>query len=130
MSNLSIAGNQLTLVYDGECPFCARYVAMTRLRASAGSLTILNAREPHQLIEELIADGYDLDDGMVLKAGDKIYHGDQAVHALALLSSRIGWFNRLNFLVFRSETLSRVLYPILRARRNTVLRLLRRQKIH
>lgn len=122
--------SQLTLVYDGECPFCARYVAMTRLRDSAGSLSIINAREPHPIVNALIADGYDLDDGMVLKAGDTIYHGDRAIHALALMSSQVGWFNRLNFLVFRSSALSRFLYPIMRAGRNTVLRLLRRQKIH
>ena len=48
---------------------------------------------------------------------------------LALMSSRAGWFNRLNFLVFRSRTLSRLLYPILVLGRRLLLRLLGRSPL-
>jgi len=120
----------LTLVYDGECPFCTRYASMVRLRDSAGSLKILNAREPHAEVDQLTSAGFNLDDGMVLKVGDTVYHGDEALHAVAMLSSRVGWFNRLNYLVFRSSGLSKVLYPALRAGRNLALKLLGREKIH
>ena len=129
MSQSAATENPLTLVYDGECPFCTRYVSLMRLRQSAGDVELINAREPHQLVEQLIASGYDLDEGMVLKSGGNIYHGDRAIHVLALMSGRAGWFNRLNYLIFRSRTLSRVLYPILRAGRNATLVLLRRKKI-
>ena len=122
--------NGLTLVYDGECPFCTRYASMVRLRDSAGSLEILNARDSHPLVEQLAGSGFNLDDGMVLKVGDAVYHGDQALHAVAMLSSRVGWFNRLNYLVFRSSSVSGVLYPVLRAGRNLALRMLGRKKIH
>ncbi len=119
----------LTLVYDGECPFCTRYVSLMRLRESAGSVQLLNAREDHPVVEQLLESGFDLDDGMVLKSGGNIYHGDQAIHALALMSGKVGWFNRLNYVIFRSRLLSRLLYPILRAGRNTTLRLLGRPPI-
>lgn len=66
---------------------------------------------------------------MVLKLGGRYYHGADCIHALALLSSSSGLFNRINAKVFRSPQLSRVLYPVLRAGRNTVLRLLGRTKI-
>ena len=129
MSAPSNSDDYLTLVYDGECPFCTRYVTLMRLRESAGTVQLLNARDPHPFVEELLEAGFDLDDGMVLKSGSNIYHGDRAIHALALMSGRVGWFNRLNFLVFRSPMLSRWLYPLLRAGRNATLRLLGRSRI-
>lgn len=130
MNKLSSNDNSLTLIYDGECPFCTRYVTMMRLRESAGKVQLLDARTPHPLVDQLVNSGFDLDDGMVLMSGDNVYHGDSAVHALALMSGRVGWFNRLNYFIFRSERLSRLIYPILRAGRNATLRLLQRQKIH
>jgi len=48
---------------------------------------------------------------------------------LALLSTPSSGFNRLNAALFRSPTASRLLYPVLRAGRNAVLRLLGRGKI-
>ena len=36
---------KLTLLYDGDCPVCNRYVAMIRLREQFGELLLLNARE-------------------------------------------------------------------------------------
>lgn len=120
----------LTLIYDGECPFCTRYAALMRVQQSAGELLMLNARDDHPVVKQLINSGVNFDDGMVLMVGETVYHGDQAVHALAMLSSRAGWFNRLNYLLFRSAGLSKILYPPLRFGRNLALRLLGRKKIH
>ena len=117
------------LVYDGDCPFCSRYVQYLRLREAAGPVRLVNAREGGPLVDELQRAGLDLDEGMVLKVGGRYYHGADCIHALALLSSGSGLFNRINAKVFRSPQLSRVLYPVLRAGRNTVLRLLGRTKI-
>jgi predicted DCC family thiol-disulfide oxidoreductase YuxK len=117
------------LVYDGDCPFCSRYVQYLRLRQAAGQVRLVNAREGGPLVDELMRAGLDLDEGMVLKLGGRYYHGADCIHALALLSSGSGLFNRINARVFRSPHLARVLYPVLRAGRNTVLRLLGRTKL-
>ena len=71
----------------------------------------------------------DLDEGMVLMLDGQIYHGADCINRLALLSSNAGLFNRFNRIMFRSETLSRVMYPVLRAGRNTTLRLMGRRAI-
>jgi hypothetical protein len=61
---------------------------------------------------------------------DGVYHhGADAVHVLALLSSPIGAFNRLNARIFSSRTVSRLLYPALRFGRNASLRLLGRPNL-
>lgn len=117
------------IVYDGDCPFCARYVRMLRLRDALGNIQLIDARSGHEMAHRVIAAGLDLNDGMALIDGDKIYHGDECINRLALMSTPSGVFNRINALIFRSETASRLLYPILRSGRNTVLMLLGRSKI-
>lgn len=125
--NPKVAANWL--LYDGECPFCSRYVRHVRLRDAVGSITLANAREHPALVEEVQRLGFDVDTGMVLKLDGNYYHGADCIHALALLTTPAGWFNRLNSVVFRSSTVSRVLYPVLRAGRNLTLRLLGRSRL-
>ncbi|MET0532836.1 MAG: DUF393 domain-containing protein [Steroidobacter sp.] len=117
------------LLYDGECPFCSRYVRHVRLRDAIGQITLANAREHTALVDEVRRLGFDVDTGMVLKLDGNYYHGADCIHALALLTTPSGWFNRVNSLVFRSATASRILYPVLRSGRNLTLRLLGRTKL-
>lgn len=117
------------VVYDGECPFCSRYVRMLRLRKAAGSVILLDAREPHPVVEKLKAAKIDLDEGMALVNGNQISYGAECVHKLALMSTPHDWFNRVNYWIFQSPTASRLLYPALRAGRNATLRMLGRKKI-
>lgn len=118
-----------SLVYDGDCPFCSRYVRYLRMRETLGVVHLVNAREGGPLVDELAGAGLDLDGGMVLKMGGRYYHGADCIHALAMLSSGSDRFNRINAAIFRSPTLSRLLYPVLRAGRNVVLKGLGRGKI-
>jgi predicted DCC family thiol-disulfide oxidoreductase YuxK len=125
----AMPGGEAWLVYDGECPFCSAYVRYVRVKESLGKLHLINAREPHPLVDEVRAQGLDLDEGMVLKLGGRYYHGADCINVLASLSTASGTFNRLNAALFRSPTASRYLYPVLRAGRNTVLRLLGRRRL-
>jgi len=124
------AKSEASIVYDGECPFCSRYVELVRLREAIGPVTLINARSGGALVDEVRAAGFDLDGGMVLKLDGRLYHGADCIHMLAMLSTPSGWFNRLNAAVFRSSGVSKLLYPVLRAGRNTVLRLLGRSKLN
>ncbi|MDH3646697.1 MAG: DUF393 domain-containing protein [Gammaproteobacteria bacterium] len=122
--------HELLLVYDKQCPFCDAYCRLVRVREAAGKLRLIDARDGGSQVDRITAMGLDVDEGMVLIAGDELYYGSDAIHALALLSSRSGLFNRFNFLVFQSKVLSRVLYPVLRAGRNLALKLLGRSRIN
>ncbi|MFO1070638.1 MAG: DCC1-like thiol-disulfide oxidoreductase family protein [Geminicoccaceae bacterium] len=125
MSDAAAAGDGAWLVYDGECPFCRRYAALVRLRQSVGEVRLVDARAGGPLVREVEAAGLDLDEGMVLKVGGRLYHGADCIHAIALLASPSGPFNRLNAAIFRSSRLAALLYPLLRAGRNAALRLRR-----
>ncbi len=119
----------LKLLYDGECPVCTRYVAMLRLREQFGELRLMNAREesPERTrVEDL---GLDLNQGFALFVDEELYFGDRAIHALAMMSSKSGIFNRMNYFVFSHASLSRVLYPVLATGRRILLKLLGRDLI-
>lgn len=120
---------EAALVYDGDCPFCSRYVKLLRLRDSIGPVALINAREGGPRVERLRKLGYNLDGGFVLEWEDKIYYGADAINRLALLSTRSSLFNKVNAFVFRSRTASKVLYPVLRAGRDLTLFLMGRSKL-
>ncbi|MEL6227378.1 MAG: DCC1-like thiol-disulfide oxidoreductase family protein [Pseudomonadota bacterium] len=117
------------LLYDGECPFCARFAAYTRLRETVGTLRLVNARDGGSEADEARAAGLVIDEGMVLKLDGRLYHGDACLNRLALLSSRSGFFNRMNYWAFRSPTFARLSYPVLKNGRALALRLLGRGKM-
>lgn len=118
------------LVYDKECPACDYYCNLARIPASAGSLVLVNARDGGPLMDEITAAGLDIDQGMVLKVGDKLYYGSDALHSLSLMSTRSGIFNRMTFVFFRSKKVAAALYPVLRSCRNLLLKSLGKSKIN
>lgn len=120
----------ITLVYDGDCPVCRNYTQHLSIKQAAGTFELLNARDNPPIVQEINALNLDMDEGFVLKIGDRFYHGADAIHTLALLSTGTGVFNRMNFLVFRSKTLSRLLYPILKTGRAMLLAMLGNSKLN
>ena len=121
---------ELLLVYDKECPACNNYCQAIRIRESVGKLTIVNARDDSDIVREITRLGLDIDQGMVLKVGKQLYYGAEAVHALALISSRNGYFNRINHWIFKSKSISRILYPFLKLLRNMLLKIKGVKKIN
>lgn len=117
-------------MYDKDCPACDNYCQVVRIRESIGELKIINAREDSEVLEEVTQLGLDIDQGMVLKMGGVIYYGADAIHALALISSRSGLFNKLNYWLFKSKRASAILYPLLRFFRNLLLKMLGKTKIN
>ena len=119
----------ITIVYDGECPFCSRYIGMLRLRDAVGPVQLIDARSRDPAVARLQRMGYDLNDGMVVEYAGRTHHGADGLNLLALLSTGSGTFNRINAAVFRSTTASKLLYPALRLGRNLTLRALGRRQI-
>jgi predicted DCC family thiol-disulfide oxidoreductase YuxK len=121
---------EILLVYDQECPACNAYCQVVTIRESVGDLRIVDARENSEVMEEITSQGLDIDQGMVLKMGGQLYFGADAIHALALIGSRSGIFNRINYWMFKSKTASSILYPMLRFCRNLLLKILGKTKIN
>ncbi|MDZ7804861.1 DCC1-like thiol-disulfide oxidoreductase family protein [Thiohalophilus sp.] len=121
---------EILLVYDKQCPLCDAYCRLVRIRRDVGRLTIVDARENSEILREITDNRLDIDQGMVLKMGDRLYYGSDAIHALALISSRSGFFNRFNYWLFKSRRVSAWLYPVFRFFRNLLLKILGKTKIN
>ncbi len=93
-------------------------------------LTLIDARSPSPIIEEIESQGFDLDEGVVLKVGGKYYAGATAMKALAEISSDASWYGRLNRWIFQPGHRARLIYPLLRSARGVLLKLLGRPKIN
>jgi predicted DCC family thiol-disulfide oxidoreductase YuxK len=124
------AASEIVVVYDWDCPACDTYCRLVRIPRSVGTLRLVNAREPSTVMDEITQAGLDIDQGVVVKMGGQLYYGAEAIHILALTSSRSDLFNKLSYYAFRSDTLSRILYPALRTCRNLLLKVMRKTKIN
>jgi predicted DCC family thiol-disulfide oxidoreductase YuxK len=112
------------LVYDGECPLCNVYCQHARVSEAVGRLHLVDAREPGALMDEITAAGLDIDQGMVLKFENVMYYGPEAIRMLTLLSTPSGYFNRVSYWFFGGTKRARIFYPLSKAVRNLVLKLL------
>lgn len=117
-----------TIIYDGDCPFCARYTQLLALREVA-DVELVNAREHEAVARELQAEGFDLDSGMVAVIDGRRLHGAEAMRAISTLVPSRTMFTRLNRFLLRSPAVARALYPMLRLGRSATLRILGRDKI-
>jgi predicted DCC family thiol-disulfide oxidoreductase YuxK len=110
------ASASLRIYYDGECPFCTRYVSLLRLRKT-GKIELIDLRKHGRTRRELESSGFDVDRGMVVETGGRRYGGADAMAYLAALTSPSDLLNRLNRILFSSRVASTLLYPVLRSGR-------------
>ncbi|CAM8644653.1 Protein of unknown function DUF393 [Oxalobacteraceae bacterium] len=111
---------RLLIVYDGACPFCSAYTGLLQLREQM-YVELLSARSDDARIDGFRAAGYRLDEGMLLQMNGEVYAGAEAMHRLAILSTRGGLLNRLQRFVFARRWLAHALYPWLRVGRRLAL---------
>lgn len=112
-------------VYDGECPICLMGASLYKVRQAVGALHTVDARTEHEhpLLQEVYEAGLNLDDGMVIKYKDSLYQGDEALHIMAQLGDKRGFFNHINNSLFQSKRMATLCYPSMRAARNIALKL-------
>jgi predicted DCC family thiol-disulfide oxidoreductase YuxK len=119
------------LLYDGECPACSAYVAMSRLRRLYPSLRVLDARTEPALVAELRGKGYEINEGMVLTLDGTIHFGAEATRMIAVLGRASPSRGRRAALAFvGTAPWAAALYPWLNRGRGLLLRLLGRRPIN
>lgn len=121
---------EIILVFDRQCPVCTYYCQLVRIRKQLGNVIIVDARKPSSIMNEITEKGWDVDDGIVLKIGTELYYGSDAIHTLALISSRSGLFNRFNYWMFKSQGLSNLSYPFFKLLRRILLKVMGISKIN
>jgi predicted DCC family thiol-disulfide oxidoreductase YuxK len=119
----------IVVVYDGQCVFCSSYVKLMRLRASAGRVLLLDARQGNSAAQVKVILDLDLDEGMLVLYGELAFWGADAMHILGTLTSTSDVWNAATAFVFRRPWLARLLYPPLKIGRSLALFLLGRPRI-
>lgn len=121
---------EVLLVYDRQCPACDFYCRQAAIDPTYGTLRRIDARESSAVLDRITAAGLDIDQGMVLVSQGKLYYAADAIHELARRAPARGVFHRLSRALFGSPSRARWLYPVLRACRNLLLKLLGKTKIN
>jgi len=118
------------LLYDGECPACSAYVAMSRLRRLYPTLRVISARTEPALVGELRRQGYEINEGMVLSLDGVIHFGAEATRMIAIFGrSSPSWWRRAALGLIGTAPWAAALYPWLNRGRQLLLRLLGRRPI-
>ncbi|WP_424467787.1 DCC1-like thiol-disulfide oxidoreductase family protein [Parvibaculum sp.] len=121
---------RIRVIYDGQCPFCAGFMRLWRIRDSiTDNVDIVDARMEPALVSDFRRRGMEINDSMIVEIDDATYSGHAAMSVLAFLSSRSSTFNRMNGFIFRQPAVSRFLYPVLVFGRRVVLLVLGRRVI-
>ena len=126
---MPVADDVLEIAYDGECPFCTRFVALYRIRSNVGQVVLTNVRERPDLLQRFAREGYDINAGMVVLWQGRAYHGADSVQLLAMLGAERGMFAGLNRALFVNRRVAGAVYPLLVRGRNLTLRALGRPLI-
>lgn len=115
--------NTVYIVYDGECPLCSSATQALRLKKGVSDLHLINAREKlhDPLILEINQRDLDLDEGMVVYAAKKFYHGKNALKYLAHHGITDNVFINLCKNLFCSDLIASITYPCMRGIRNWLL---------
>jgi predicted DCC family thiol-disulfide oxidoreductase YuxK len=126
---MKLHDNRLSIIYDGDCPFCANFVKLYAIRKKVAEVELIDARKQPLLVQDLRSRCMDLNDGMVVIWQGRYYFGAAGMHLLSMLGTESGIFAMLNQLLFRNRRMAGIIYPALATGRRITLSLLRRKPI-
>ncbi len=112
---------EIERVYDDQCPVCRTYCKNVNLDDSSLRLWLVDARKNSATMDDITAHGLDIDEGMVLKTGGKLYYGSDVMHQIALRAKKYGWVGWVNRLFFGARGMARIFYPAGKVARNLLL---------
>jgi hypothetical protein len=111
------------LVYDGGCPFCAHFAAISELRSGIPGLQIVDGRADPALRHQLAARGFLLRNGAMVLLGDQVLHGAAAIQWLCSRMNPSGPLLKLLAAVMKQPERARRAYPLLLLARRSALAL-------
>lgn len=121
--------NKITVIYDGDCPFCKNFVMVANLRKSYETLRLINARQTdNEAVQFVRNNGYDLNKGMIVMLEDKILYGSDAANFIAV-HCKEGLVGNIYRLLLRNKTLAKWIYPILTGLRRMYFFIVRKDLI-
>jgi len=109
------------LVFDGGCPFCHHFAALSELRGGIPDLQLHDGRRDHDLRRQLADRGYPLSRGAIVLEGGRIHHGAAAIQWICARMAPSGPLLALLTPLFADPDRARRLYPLLLGARRLAL---------
>jgi predicted DCC family thiol-disulfide oxidoreductase YuxK len=109
------------LVFDGGCPFCRHFAALSELRGGIPDLRLCDGRRDHALRRDLADRGFPLSRGAIVLEGGRIHHGAAAIQWICARMAPSGPLLALLTPLFVDPVRARRLYPLLLAARRLAL---------
>ena len=119
-SQLTAAATPL-LVFDGGCPFCRHFAALSELRGGIPGLRLCDGRRDHALRRDLADQGFPLSRGAIVLEGGRIHHGAAAIQWICARMAPSGPLLALLTPLFADPVRARRLYPLLLGARRLAL---------
>lgn len=116
------------LIYDGECPVCSNYVAFSNARKNIPGLQLISARQDHALVRAAWAQGYNLNNEMLLYNNGTWFSGADVMSKLDALGQQSATDKLLAFLLGKSNSRNSR-YALLVKLRKLLLWILQRSEI-
>jgi predicted DCC family thiol-disulfide oxidoreductase YuxK len=117
------------LLYDGECPVCARYVVWGNLQKISPALKLLNAHDEPELVAQLRSMGIESNDSFSLHLDGKLRHGAEAMAMLNRLAEPPNPIVRMLLGMLTKDAVAKPIYPFLVGCRKLLLKILGRKLI-
>jgi predicted DCC family thiol-disulfide oxidoreductase YuxK len=109
------------LVFDGGCPFCRHFAALSELRGGIPDLRLCDGRRDHALRRDLADRGFPLSRGAIVLEGGRIHHGAAAIQWICARMAPSGPLLALLTPLFVDPVRARRLYPLLLGARRLAL---------
>lgn len=109
------------LVFDGGCPFCRHFAALSELRGGIPGLRLCDGRRDHALRRDLADQGFPLSRGAIVLEGGRIHHGAAAIQWICARMAPSGPLLALLTSLFVDPVRARRLYPLLLGARRLAL---------
>lgn len=114
---------EIVLYYDKECPICKEYSKYVKLREKY-TITLCNAREYPNRIEQFKKVGFDINDGIILIYKDSIFQGDKAIVIIDSLTCNKTYFDKVLGVFIKIPYMIKIIYPLLKLIRLLLLKVL------
>ena len=122
--------NDVTIVYDGECPFCSDFVSLNRLKEHGYTVKIINARDTKNSVVIDLRKNFDIDKGMIVIHGEKVLYGSSAARFISSFNSYGILRASLYRLMLANQKIANILYPVLVFLRKLYFRLVGKKFIN
>ncbi len=122
--------NDITIVYDGECPFCSDFVSLNNLKDHGYDIKIVNARDTNNPLIHDLKKKYNIDYGMIVILDKKILYGSSAARFISSSYSKKNFKSIIYRLVLFNQKIANFTYPILVFLRKIYFRLVGKKFIN